>query len=128
MSGWNWPLSHHQGHAAETERDLETGLNAPQLENDAVAVLQRCHLAAADDRAACARARIGAGNGAGTRQIARGADQIHRRDTEAADADAADRQRISDAMEDQDAAAAADADDESGLDDMQADVAHGLRL
>jgi hypothetical protein len=35
-----------QGHAAETEQDLKSGLKALQLENDAVGVLQRCHLAA----------------------------------------------------------------------------------
>ena len=64
----------------------------------------------------------------GARQIAGGADQIHRRDAEAAKADAAHSQTISVAMIDQDAAAAADADDESHLDDVQADGARGLRL
>jgi hypothetical protein len=70
-------------------------LNALQRENDAVAVLQRRHLAAADESAAGARSRISAGDGAGARQIAGRADQIDRRDAEAAETDAADGQPIS---------------------------------
>ena len=57
------------GHAAETERDLKAGLNALQCENDAVGVLQRGHLGAADESAAGADARISAVDGAGARQL-----------------------------------------------------------
>src|SRR6516165_8263173 len=81
-------------HAGKTERNLETGLSSRQLKNDAVAVLKRSHLAAADESAAGASPSKRARDGRGACQVAGSAPEVHRRDPEAADADAADRQGI----------------------------------
>jgi hypothetical protein len=119
-------LSDRYGHPGQTERDLEADLDSLKSQDDASGVLQRCHLAAADECGSGTRAAITAGNVPRIVQIGCSAHEIHRGNAKRADADAADAQPVSMSVVDQGAAAAAGADDEAGFDDMQTDRT-GLR-
>jgi hypothetical protein len=114
------------GHAAEAKGNLKSDLGSPQLKNDAVAVLQGRDLATADKSASGASTAIGAGDRSWAGQICGCPDEVDRRDAKTAQADAAHSKAVSSTVVIQDAAAASDADDESGFDDVQADLTDSL--
>ncbi len=82
-------------------------------------VLQRGDLSAADEGGSGAGRAVCPGDVGGPPQIGSRAREVDRGHAEAANADAAETQRIGSSVEVQNAAATADADNEASLDDVQ---------
>src|SRR5215472_14325427 len=129
-AAWRYPrqakLLQSNRHPRQTERCLKTELYSVQFKDHTLLVLQLCHFAAADNSDACRSRRVGSRDISRGPQIASGPDQIYCGNANSADADATNVQPITLAVEGQGAASAADADNESCLDDFNIDSA-GLR-
>ncbi len=103
-------------HAAQVYRKLEANLPALDLEDHVIDVLELRHIFAARDGQPSADRRIGSGDVRDVMDVKGGSDHLRLgRADGGAEADAADLDRISLAVESHRALAAGDADNESGL-------------
>ena len=107
-------------HAAEVEREHEADLPTAEAEHHAICVRKLSRRPAAGDREAGADRRVDAIDVSRGVQMRSGADQIRARSANGgAGADAADRQRVLMALEDQDAASARGAENKARAHDPE---------
>ena len=112
-------LSHRYGHARETDRHLKPNLHAVQSKHYTLIVLQLHYLGAPNESSTGAGCTVCAGDVSRPVQIGSSPYQIHRRDTKRTDPNTSQAQTIRMALVQQGAASTPDADNESGLNNMQ---------